>query len=701
MRPGKTDHMWTRLLVTVPLTDDQVRAALTALAGLAGQPRVVLEARGAGGRVSWRLGCRRNDTSRIVGALGAHLPSLRSEEQASTFDGLSQRSVAASLRFVGDGAVPLKTDSSAPVVRGLLAALTRAQGLESVDIQLILGPRRRPNRVGAGTPPGELHVRRRKAAEHSFGCSVRVAATADVPRARSLINGVVAALRGLETPGLRLHLRSASIRAFDEARSPFLWPSRLSVSDLVPLTAYPIGELPLPGVPSPHPLLLPATAQHPMRGRRLGTATASATERDIAITEGDSLRHLHLISPTGTGKSTVLANLAIQDMERGKGVVVVDPKGDLIEELLARIPTSRIDDVVVLDPLDDAPVGLNGLRGGPDAERAADVLLGTFHALYADSWGPRTQDILAASLLTLARRGDASLALIPLLLTNPGFRRSVVGSIVKQDPMGLGSFWAWFDSISEAERQTVIAPLMNKLRPLLLRPGIRGIFGQRHARFDVADIFSRQRILLVSLSRGRLGPEAAQLLGALTISLVWDAATARAATTAKRSPVSIFIDEIQEYLRLPGDLGDALATGRSSGLQLHLAHQSMSQLPNSLREAVLANARSRLMFQLSTRDARDLAATSRGQVTADDLQSLPVFQAYAALLVGGSPAPWVSVTTRPLPPPVSDPTDIRARSRRQYGQPLSDIEADLLSLSAGDRAEDERLGRTPRQGGAR
>ena len=614
-------------------------------------------------------------------------------------DGLPELSAAASVRFAGDRALPLKTESAGPVVRGLLAALVCAHAREAVDIQIILGPRRRPAKFPSHAPAGEITQRRRKAAEHTFDCSVRVAAAADLPRARSLINGVVAALRGLETTGLHLLLRGTSVRSFAEARSPFLWPSRLSASDLVPLTAFPTGELPLPGVPNPHPLLLPVTRAHPRHGRMLGSALSSTALRPVALSESDSLRHLHLIGPTGTGKSTVLGNLAIQDMHAGKAVVVIDPKGDLVEELLARIPAHRRDDVVVLDPVDEAPVGLNGLRGGVHAERSADVLLGTFHALYAESWGPRTHDILHASLLSLARRGDASLALIPLLLTNPGFRRSVVGPQITRDPMGLGSFWAWFDAISDAERATVIAPLMNKLRPLLLRPGIRGIFGQRRPRFDVTDVFTHQRILLVSLARGRLGPEAAQLLGALTIALVWDAATARAAASARRRPVSVFIDEIQEYLRLPGDLSDVLATGRSSGLQLHLAHQSLSQLPAAIREAVLANARSRLMFQLSARDARELARASRDQVVAADLQSLPAFEAYAALLASGSPLPWVSVRTAPLPAPTSNPADVRGRSRARFGQSLSQVEADLLGLISPQRPVDERLGRSQRKRG--
>jgi hypothetical protein len=395
-----------------------------------------------------------------------------------------------------------------------------------------------------------------------------------------------------------------------------------------------------------------------------------------------------------------MAHLIVQDMEAGRGVVVIDPKGDLVEDLLARVPEDRRDDVVVLDPADSDPVGLNGLTG--DADLAADTLLAIFHQLYADSWGPRTHDILHASLLTLARRGDASLVLIPTLLTNHGFRRSVVGRQVKADPLGLGSFWAWYDGISEAERQNAIAPLLNKLRPVLLRPGIRGVLGQRQPRFQMSDVFDKKRILLVSLSKGRLGPEAGHLLGSVVVGMVWNAALARAAHTPsdRRSPVMLHIDEVQDYLRLPGDLGDALAQGRGLGLGITLAHQALPQLTPVIREAILANARSRVTFGLSPRDARDIAGMTRGQLVSDDFMSLPAFSAYASLLTQGTPSDWFSLTTRPMPEKTSSAQDIRARSRTSYGRPLADIEADLLGIADAPAPGTDRIGRMPRNGGA-
>lgn len=701
-RPGPMT--WTRLWVASPLDAASARAAVTALATVPGSPLVVLEATGQAGRVSWRLGCEQRHTSRITSSLRAHLPELRAEPEASTFDGLVD--VVAGVRVKGDRALPLKADATEPAVRGLLAALAGARGAERVHVQLVLGARHRPRQRAAADV--EARDRRRvalKEQEHRFGCEIRVAAQSDdEARARSLVESVAAALRVLEVPGLRIHLTRSSTRAFATANSPFLWPNHLSVSDLVPMTAWPIGTPPLPGVASPHPKPLTASANLPRSGRVLGDAAASSVPRPVALRTDDALRHLHVLGPTGVGKSTLLANLALADMAAGHGVVVIDPKGDLVNDLLARVPIHRHGDVVVLDARDSSPIGINPLAGSGSPDLAADVTLGVLHSLYADAWGPRTHDILHACLLTLARRGDASLVMIPLLLTNVGLRRSVTGRLVKADPLGLGSFWAWYDSVSEGERQAAIAPLMNKLRPVLLRPGIRAILGQRRPKFDVGKVFTGRKILLVSLAKGQIGPEAAQLLGSLVVSLLWQAALARSsAPSSSRSPVMVTVDELQDYLRLPGDLGDALAQARGLGVGFTLAHQHLGQLPKPLLAAVMANTRSRVAFHLPTSDAKAIATTTRGVLVAEDFETLPAFGAYASLLVKGQPAPWVSLAIRALSPVSVDPIRLRRLSAERYGRALDEVEADFLTLiDARPEAEagpgSAGLGRTPRPG---
>jgi len=363
-----------------------------------------------------------------------------------------------------------------------------------------------------------------------------------------------------------------------------------------------------------------------------------------------------------------------------------------------------LEETVILSGKDSQPVGINPLAGTRDPDLAADVLLGVLHSLYSDSWGPRTHDILHASLLTLARRGDASLVMVPLLLTNPGFRRSITGREAKRDPLGLGAFWAWYEALSDGERQQAISPLLNKLRPILLRPQLRAIFGQRYPRFHFSDVFApgpgrdgrkRPRVVLVNLAKGALGSEAAQLLGSVVVSLVWQAALGRAALQAfGRRPVMLHIDEVQDYLRLPGDLGDALAQARGLGMGLTLAHQHLGQLPKALLRGVMTNARSRVAFTLTGDDAGLLAKRSGGLLVPADYQQLPAFHAYAHLLAGGDLQPPTLIRTTPPTPARRHPNEAALVSRRRYGQSLTDIETDLAALIPGPHTKNNGTSQT-------
>lgn len=678
--------VWRQLTLPPSLSPESARSALLGLASIPGQPRLVLEAIGRCGLVSWRLGAAEHVMPKVRAVLHSHVPGGRLVPTGSTFDDVDDLSAAALVRISRNRHLPLRTADPTDVTHSLLGVFATTGTSEVLRLQLVLGPRTRPRR-GPQIDGIARTVIDAKHGQHGFGCALRIAAHSGAEvRARQLISSAAAALHVLEVPGVAISLSRTSKRSVAAVRSPFLWPLWLSVDDLVPLLAWPVTTNPdedLPAVPARHPRLMPATAQHNREGRPLGVAASSlgtGSTRRICISVDDSLRHTHVLGINGTGKSTLLAHLVLSDLKQGRGAVVIDPKGDLVDDILARVPEARRDDIVVLDARDRSPVGINPLRH-VDADLAADSLLAVFHSLYADSWGPRTSDILHASLLTLARRGDASLVMVPMLLTNPGFRRSVVGAQVKADPLGLGSFWATFESWSDSEREHNIQPLLNKLRQVLLRPSLRGIFGQRSPRFDITDVFTKRRVLLVALGKGTIGPDAAQLLGSILTTHLWHATTQRIQTPAtERTPVMVYIDEVQDYLRLPGDLGDGLAQARGLGVGFTLAHQELGQL-GAIKSAVMANTRSRVMFQVAPADAREIAASfGDGKLTREDFRALGAFQAYAQPLSSGSTAPWVSLLTEPLPKPCRNVATLRAQSTARYGQPLDVVEADLLAL---------------------
>jgi hypothetical protein len=433
----------------------------------------------------------------------------------------------------------------------------------------------------------------------------------------------------------------------------------------------------------------------------LGEATAPGEDRQLGLSVDDARQHLHVIGPTGTGKSTLLANLIVQDIAAGRGVVVIEPKGDLVSDVLARIPPERVDDVVVLDPSETAcPIGLNPLLArGRSPELVADHVLAVFHGV-SEGWGPRLGVVLHAALLTLARQGKATLCALPPLLTNDAFRRRMRAGV--DDPIGLEPFFSWFESISDAERQQVVAPVLTRLQPVLLRPSVRAMVGQLEPRFHIDEVFTARKIVLVSLAKGLIGPEAAALLGSLFVAELWQAVLGRAAIRPeRRQPVVVYADEFQDYVHLPTDMADALAQARGLGVGLTLAHQHLAQLPASVRAAVLANARSRVCFQLSGEDANVLTRFGNEKLKPVDFQRLRRYEAYAQLVVGGEVTDFASLRTRPLPAPTSEPSIIRELSRRRYGWPLSEVEAEIRQLVEREpqaEAEDLRPRRRPSGG---
>lgn len=381
-------------------------------------------------------------------------------------------------------------------------------------------------------------------------------------------------------------------------------------------------------------------------------------------------------------------------MADGRAVVLIEPKGDLVDDVLDRIPVDRLEDVLVLDPSDDSVVGLNPMQAaGRSPEVIADTLLATFKQLYGDALGPRSADILYASLLTLARHPNASLVQLPLLLSTPAFRRRLTRHIT--DPVFLGPFWESFERWSPGEQAAAVAPVMNKLRPML-RPTLRAVLGQQQPRFSLSQVFTERKILLVPLRRGLIGPDAAQLLGSLVTAELWQTIQARAALpAAKRHPVMVYIDEVQDYLKLPLGLSEALAQARGLGVGFTLAHQFLDQLPTAMRAAVLANARSRIVFQT---DASDAVAFARGhrELMPDDLTSLGQYEIYASLFDGGQVRPYASGRTLPLPAPLGSGATARAKSREQFGVPVADIEASFEAALTVE-ASAARTGQTGRR----
>lgn len=696
---------WYRLHWPRAVTPDQLRDASQLLARGGGGPLVV-ESAGQHGRVEHRLGVPTHRSEAVVAQLQNKLPDLSLvPTPARQYIDASR---AISLRLTTP-LRPLRVEQAELVNRALVTALGRARRGELVVLRWQLLAALSPSRAeGASGPPSvadillgrstELDGEARRALKDKRSLPVwraigqvamRGASTA---REQALIGEVMAALRLAEAPGVRWFSRRTSTEAVDRVGRSWLAPLRLNTAELVAVSGWPVG--PTDALPVAHrrSRLLRRSKSIASHGRTIGISTFPGDERPIALPVDDGLRHLHVLGPTGVGKSTLLLNLITSDVAAGRSVVVVEPKGDLVTAVLERIPPARVEDVVVLEPASDTPVGLNPLAAkGRTAELAADELLGLFRSLYESSWGPRTNDILGASLLTLARAGGMSLCALPVLLTDPAFRHRVVSRL--DDPIGLGPFWAAFEGWTEAERIAAVAPSLNRIRPFLMRPQVRAVLGQAEPRFDLGQVFTERKVLLVDLAKGAMGAEAAALLGSLVLSQLW----AVAQRSSKRSPVFVYIDEFQDYLRLPVDLADALAQARGLGVGFVLAHQHLSQLDSGTRSALLSNARSRVCFQLAGEDARAMAD---GVLDAMDFRELAAFEIYAQLMAAGSVQPWCSAHTLPPSTPTSNADDMRGRSRAHFGVDRRTVDAAIVEqLGNGQNVTDDLVPLRRRDGG--
>ncbi len=678
---------------------------------------VVFEARGDAHGVRYLIGCTDVQTSAVAQLMTSHVEGVRLSAKTHR----PKVNSAARVR-VSHHLLALSTDRVMAAVRSVLAGLAAAKtGHGELVLQVTLGRRVAPSMVSdrpddprstwldlivGAVHPASAETKasmRVRAGSHGFKAIIRVGATAStLGRERHLISNLIGGLKVAESAGAHLWMRPESPKALSTAQRPWRWPLTLSAPELVSFMGWPLGDGPLPGVAGIHPKVLPPSPGMHGSDRPFAVSSAAGETVKLGVSAQDSLQHTVLLGPTGAGKSTAMLNIICADIDAGRGVLLIDPKSDLTCDVLARIPDSRRGDVVVIDPADPRPVGLNPLAGTRrNPALVADSVLAVFKELFADSWGPRTQDILTSALLTLALYPKSSLVWLPTLLTDAGFRRKLTAGIT--DRVGLGPFWAAYEAMSAGQRAQAIAPVMNKLRQFLLRPALRSVLGQTEPLFEMNDLFTKRRVVLVSLNKGLIGAESARLLGSLVVAQLWPLILARATLPPERRyMVSVFIDEVQDYLALPTDLADALSQARGLGVGFTIAHQYRNQLPPTLRAGVDANARNKIVFGLNAGDAHDMAAMAP-KLDANDFMLLPRYGIYTHLMTGGHSSGWISGQTIPASPAISDPAELKGASAEAFGRPADQVEAEVLqAIGLTDertppRKDDEQVGRRPRR----
>jgi hypothetical protein len=514
-----------------------------------------------------------------------------------------------------------------------------------------------------------------KASSPLWRCSIRLAVTShNRPQARGKIHALAGAFAVFE--GRNGFRRRQALRPGARLDRRVLGKGYLlSVPELAQVAALPSEAV--PGLEHARARTVAPPRELPQQGKLLGRSDHPGLSRAVALSVEDGRHHMHVIGETGTGKSTLIARMVLADAEAGRSAIVIDPKGDLVEAILGRLPASAVDRTCLLDPDDlSQAVGLNVLEGdNPDL--VVDHVVGVFKRIYEPWWGPRTDDIMRAVCLTLKYTDGATLTEIPHLLSDEGWRKKV-GNRLRNAP-GLGDFWSWFERLGEQQRATMIAPLLNKLRAFLLRGPVRAIVGQANPKLDIDALINSGGLLLVRIPKGTIGEETSRLLGAFTVARVWQAVMKRASLPeAQRADTSLYVDEMHNYLALPRSFEDLLAEARGYRLSLVLAHQHMNQLPKDMREALAANARTKLVFACSPEDAQQLERHFDPHLSAHDLHNLASFQAACRpCLKAGHGAAFTFKTEALAEPSDKRADEIRRGSRRAFAVERSQVEADI------------------------
>ncbi|WP_280841347.1 DUF87 domain-containing protein [Micromonospora sp. A200] len=466
-----------------------------------------------------------------------------------------------------------------------------------------------------------------------------------------------------------------------------------STPELAALAALP-RDLAVPGLDRARAKSMPAPIAVPSGGR--GTkmiGDAQVGGHGVALTVPDARYHLHVVGSTGSGKTTLLVNMAVDDIKAGRGTVVIDPHGDMVLDILDRLPASAADRLVIFDPDQPNPPTINPLSGD-DPDLVVDNLVSIFGNIFAKAWGPRMDDVMRVACLTLLRHANVTLQHIPPLLNSAQFRSAMTVNL--DDPAGLSGFWQWYDELNPALRSQVIGPVLARLRAFLLRDFVKRTMRYPKSSFDMGKVLDGGA-LLVRIPKGQLGEDTSKLLGSLILAQVWQAATARAKTAPeKRRDATLIIDEAQNFLTLANSLDTMLAEARKYRLSLVLSHQDLAQFPKDLLAAASANARNKIYFSCAPEDARVLARHTLPELDEHDLTHLDAYTAATRLVVDGRQTPAFTLRTRPPQPAVGEATAIRETvARTVEAQNTSAIDALV------DRWSQTRDGKGARAKGAR
>lgn len=481
-------------------------------------------------------------------------------------------------------------------------------------------------------------------------------------------------------------------RNFDEGKD-FI----LNTEELTSIFHFPLPITETPNIRWLIARSAPAPVEVPKEGIILGKNIYRGKETIIRIKKDDRRRHIYIIGKTGTGKSVLISNMAKQDILNGEGVGVIDPHGDLIEDILTAIPKERADDVILFDASDtERPIGLNMLEAKTEEQKdfAVQEMIAIFYKLFPpEVIGPMFEHNMRNVMLTLMadRENPGTIAEIPRMFSDSDYAKIWVAKL--KDPV-VRAFWEKeMAKTTEFHKSEMLGYLISKVGRFVENEMMRNIIGQAHSGIDFREVMDKQKILLVNLSKGKIGEVNANLLGLVIVSKLQMAAMARAQLPeSERKDFYLYIDEFQNFIT--DSIATILSEARKYRLCLTMAHQYLGQLLVSssvvgggggearIRDAVLGTVGTMITFKIGIEDAEILAKEYKPVFNEYDMINVEKFNAYVKLLVNNQPTrPFNMVTLPPKPGDKKIAETIHQLSRLKYGRPKAIVEKEILERS--------------------
>ena len=430
----------------------------------------------------------------------------------------------------------------------------------------------------------------------------------------------------------------------------------------------------------------------------LGKTSFRNEERLFGIHRTDRRNHVYVLGKTGMGKSVLLENMAIQDIRDGYGLAIVDPHGEMADRLLDFIPQSRINDVVYINPADfDHPIAFNIMEqvGVEYKHLVASGLMAVFKKVWPDVWSARMEYILNNTLLALLEYPGSTLLGINRLLSDKDYRKKVLARVT--DPV-VRAFWLTeFARYNERFQVEAIAPIQNKIGQFISTPVIRNIVGQTKSSIDMREVMDSGKILIINLSKGKIGEDNSRLLGALIITKLQLAAMSRADVSEdKRNDFYLYVDEFQNFAT--DSFAAILSEARKYRLNLTITHQYTAQLVSDhntkIRDAIFGNVGTMIIFRLGAEDAEFFEKEFAPEFETNDIVNIPRYNVYLKLMINGVASKAFSSST--LPPMIAPPKSFREKiikvSRERYSKKRADVEDKISRWS-----EPKELERKPQR----